>query len=113
MVVYMKQSKSKRQWQSSLMATVLLILVIIGCSFAATGEISRLEEEAAFERLYEETNGLAQDIESYMQSDRKLLEVLAAIVASYSDLEDPELWEVAGLLFHGGFLLPLGTAAAG
>ncbi len=103
MVVYMKQSKSKRQWQSSLMATVLLILVIIGCSFAATGEISRLEEEAAFERLYEETNGLAQDIESYMQSDRKLLEVLAAIVASYSDLEDPELWELLDSYSTVGF----------
>lgn len=47
------------RWGRPLAVTVLLILLIIGCSFLVTGRINRHEEANAFQRLYEEAGTLA------------------------------------------------------
>ena len=82
------------QWQKSIIVTVVLILMISAGSFVATGWINRMEEEKSFERLYEESAELAGEIEANAQKDSEQLEMLATVIAGYSDLSSPELWSI-------------------
>lgn len=81
-------------WQRSMAATVLLILLIVAASFLATSRINQMEENRSFTRLYEETNNLVWDIEDAVESDQKQMKALADVVAGYEDLDSPELWRV-------------------
>jgi diguanylate cyclase (GGDEF)-like protein len=89
-----KKKENKMQWQKSVIVTVVLILMISAGSFVATGWINRMEEEKSFERLYEEAAELAKEIEANAQKDSEQLEMLAAVIAGYSDLSSPELWAI-------------------
>ena len=98
------EQQNKLHWQKSLLLTMLLTLLIVGGTFLAAKWIRYVEEQAAFVRLYEETNGLAQTFESHMKSDRELLEILSVIIAEYPDPADPELWELLDSYPSVGFL---------
>ncbi len=93
-----KQKQLKRpdniQWGHSLIPTGIMIILIIAASFGVTNYINRMEEERSFERLYEEAGNLADSIEMYSKNDREELEMLAAVIAQYSDLSSPELWRL-------------------
>ena len=89
-----KKKENKMQWQKSIIVTVVLILMISAGSFVATGWINRMEEEKSFERLYEESAELAGEIEANAQKDSEQLEMLATVIAGYSDLSSPELWSI-------------------
>ena len=89
-----KKKENKMQWQKSVIVTVVLILMISAGSFVATGWINRMKEEKSFERLYEEAAELAKEIEANAQKDSEQLEMLAAVIAGYSDLSSPELWAI-------------------
>ena len=71
------QKKRKRRdeirWGHSLAMTGILIVLIRAASFGAMRYINQMEEERCFERLYEEANDLAGDIEMYAGNDEEQL----------------------------------------
>lgn len=91
-----KQPKARNdiQWRRSLITTGVMIVLIVAASFGVTGYISRIEEAQSFECLYEEAGDLADTIELYAKNDHEELEMLAAVIAQYSDLSSPELWHL-------------------
>lgn len=109
------KTQNKIHWQKSLFTTLGLILLIVGASFLVTQHISQMEEQAAFKRLSEETDGLRRDVETHMESDQELLRVLSVIIASYDNPADPELWALldsypsVGLFSSLALLLPDNT----
>ena len=109
------KKKSGIHWQRPLIVTAALILLVAAASFLITGSINQMEEERSFERLYEETTALVQDIETHMKNDREQLELIAALVEEYEDPSDPELWEIldryttVGMMSRLEMLLPDNT----
>lgn len=105
----------KTRWGKSLVVTGAMILLLMAASVAAINEINSIEEEKSIQRLYEETDHLANMIEKNAQSDRVALKVLAGIVAEYDDLHSKELWELldsysgVGLMSEIELLLPNDT----
>ena len=109
-------SKTNRiQWKRAMAVTVVLILLMGGGSFIVTNWINKMEEKSSFDRLYEETGKLAQNIEAYVKNDREQLEMIAAVIAGYQDLESPRLWRIldsyttVGMMSQLGILLPNDT----
>lgn len=98
-----------------LAVTVLLILLIIGCSFLVTGRINRHEETNAFQRLYEEAGTLAGEIESRAYDDRRQLETVAVLLSEYEDLTSPQVerrlttYSSIGMMSYLELLLPDNT----
>ncbi|HJC24619.1 MAG TPA: sensor domain-containing diguanylate cyclase [Candidatus Eisenbergiella merdavium] len=103
------------RWGRPLAVTVLLILLIIGCSFLVTGRINRHEEANAFQRLYEEAGTLAGEIESRAYDDRRQLETIAALLSEYEDLTSPQVerrlttYSSIGMMSYLELLLPDNT----
>lgn len=81
-------------WRKSLAVTLILIFVTVTLSFVTVRWINQAEENDSFERLYEEADSLARDIEIYAQNDREQLELLAALAAEYDDPASPGLWRL-------------------
>ena len=81
-------------WGRSLVTTIVMIILIGAASFGVTNYINEAEEKACFERLYEEADNLAGEIEMYVRSDREELELLASVIAEYDGVDSPELWEL-------------------
>ena len=110
------QKKRKRRdemrWGHSLAMTGILIVLILVASFGAMRCINQMEEERCFERLYEEANDLAGDIEMYAGNDEEQLELLAGVIARYDDFSSPELWSILdsytniGMMSRVELLLP-------
>ena len=73
----MKLSRLLRQ-RNIIVATLLLLFWIVGTSIWATGQINRLEENAGFQRLYEEAGGLVRDVERQIARNQEDLELIAA-----------------------------------
>ena len=88
------KSKDDIRWGHSLVPTGMMILLIVTASFGVTNHINHMEEEQCLERLYEEAGGLADTIELYSANDREELKMLSAVIAQYSDLTSPELWDL-------------------
>lgn len=99
-------------WQKPMTVTLVLIFLMTLGSFFLTGYINRIEEDRSFERLHEETEALAQDIEAYAQSDREQLEMISTVVAGYQDLTSSDLWgildsyDTVGMMSRLELLLP-------
>ena len=110
------QKKRKRRdeirWGHSLAMTGILIVLILVASFGAMRCINQMEENRCFERLYEEANALAGDIEMYAGNDEEHLELLAGVIARYDDFSSPELWSILdsytniGMMSRVELLLP-------
>ena len=110
------QKKRKRRdeirWGHSLAMTGILIVLILAASFGAMRYINQMEEDRCFERLYEEANALAGDIEMYAGNDEEQLELLAGVIARYDDFSSPELWSILdsytniGMMSRVELLLP-------
>ena len=110
------QKKRKRRdeirWGHSLAMTGILIVLILVASFGAMRCINQMEEERCFERLYEEANDLAGDIEMYAGNNEEQLELLAGVIARYDDFSSPELWSILdsytniGMMSRVELLLP-------
>lgn len=82
------------RWGRPLITTGAMIVLIVAASFGVTNYINRMEEQRSFERLYEEADTLADNIEKYSANDREELEMLSAVIAGYDDLSSPELWNL-------------------
>ena len=80
------------RWGRPLITTGAMIVLIVAASFGVTNYINRMEEQRSFERLYEEADTLADNIEKYSANDREELEMLSAVIAGYGDLSSPVLW---------------------
>ena len=74
--------------------TLALIIFITAGSFVLTGQINKMEEDKAFDRLYEEAGELSDEIKAYAEKDKEQLEMLSAIISRYDDMSSKELWEV-------------------
>ena len=102
------QKKRKRRdeirWGHSLAMTGILIVLILVASFGAMRCINQMEEERCFERLYEEANDLAGDIEMYAGNDEEQLELLAGVIARYDDFSSPELWSILDSYINIGMM---------
>ena len=99
-------------WGRSLATTGLMILLVMAASFVVIHSINHMEEEKGFERLYEEADNLVADIGMYAESDREELEMIATVIANYSELDSPDLWKildsytVVGMMSRIELLLP-------
>ena len=111
----MIKTKSKINWQNSLLATLALILLIVTASFIVSRRINGREEQRSFDTLYQEAAFLVQNIENQVASDREQLEMLATVAGSFSDPQDPKLWSIldsytaVGMMSDLSMLLPDGT----
>ena len=107
----MKKNR-ETHWRSSLVTAAGVICLMIAASFFVTEWISRWEEEKSFEKLYKEADQLVTHIENHTKTDRESLEILAAVIAGYDDLESGELWELldsydtTGMMSGLGILMP-------
>lgn len=79
-------------WGKAIAVTVALIILIVSVTYGAIGWINHREEESSFERLYESAGIMANHIETYIDSDREELEMIAAVIAQYDDLGSQNLW---------------------
>lgn len=99
-------------WGRSLATTGLMILLVMAASFVVIHSINHMEEEKGFERLYEKADNLVADIGMYAESDREELEMIATVIANYSELDSPDLWKildsytVVGMMSRIELLLP-------
>lgn len=96
--------------------TLLLILLMIAGSFAVVHWVSYHAEQECFDRLSEEANQLAHDIELHAESDQEQLSLLATVVVQYADdFSDPALWNIldsyqsVGMMSRLELLLPDNT----
>ena len=99
-------------WRRSLFVTGLLIIGIAAASLIISDRINHMEEEQSFERLYQETDALAKDIETEAENDRQQLELLAAILSGYNMEASPEVFKIlnsysgSGIISRLELLLP-------
>lgn len=78
----------------SLAVTVTLMLLMVGITYAVFRGITGFEREECFDRLYYETEVLAQSMELSASGAREKLQLMAALAVRYGDLADPQLWEI-------------------
>ena len=107
-------------WGGPLTATFILVVLIAVSSIVMTNRINDAEEATSFSRLASEADELAKSLELNMSTDRRQLELLAALAGDY--LESSGLDEFRDFLdsYHdsGTFfsrlemLLPDGTVLA-
>ena len=107
----MKKSEEIR-WGRSMITTCVMILLIVAASFCVIHCINEMEEAECFNRLYEEADDLAEDIEMYADSDREELKMLSAMIAEYDKLDSADLWDfldsytAVGMMSRIELLLP-------
>lgn len=78
-----------------IMIFTLFLAVVIGClSIALMYRINEISEESCFEQLHEAAQNLSQDIMQHITSDQNQLEVIAAILANYQDIEGEETIQI-------------------
>ncbi len=110
-----KDVKKRAVWNKSLAVTIGLIVLIVAASFVVIKEINSMEEQRSFERLYEEAEALAENIERFAANDREELEMLSAVVAEYEDFASSDLWKIldsyesVGMMSRLEILLPDNT----
>lgn len=86
-----------RRWihRRKIMIFTLFLAVVIGClSIALMYRINEISEESCFEQLHEAAQNLSQDIMQHITSDKNQLEVIAAIIANYEDIEGEETIQI-------------------
>lgn len=86
-----------RRWihRRKIMIFTLFLAVVIGClSIALMYRINEISEESCFEQLHEAAQNLSQDIMQHITSDQNQLEVIAAILANYQDIEGEETIQI-------------------
>ena len=86
-----------RRWihRRKIMIFTLFLAVVIGClSIALMYRINEISEESCFEQLHEAAQNLSQDIMQHITSDQNQLEVIAAIIANYEDIEGEETIQI-------------------
>ena len=78
-------------WCSPVTATLMLILLIAVTSAIITFNVNRREENASFQRLASEAEEFASLLELNMDSDRRQLELIAALANDYIALDTSKL----------------------
>ena len=100
------------RWGRPVFTTGVMILLIVAASFCVIRYINDMEEEKCFDRLYEEADGLAEQIEMRADNDGEELEMLSEMIAKYDDLSSEELWSLldsytsVGMMSRLEILLP-------
>lgn len=75
-------------------ATVLLVIVLLGNLLFMMGMIHKYEKEKCFNILEDNVEGLTEDIKRSMADNRERLKTFARILAQYEDIRSPEVKEV-------------------
>ena len=113
---FKRQLTAKRRdeihWGRSLAATACMIGAILLASFVLMRSITAMERAQCLDRLHAEAAGIAEYIERGVVNDREQLQVLAAVIAEFSDFASPRLWQLLdsfdsiGLMSRVELLLP-------
>ena len=113
---FKRQLTAKRRdeihWGRSLAATACMIGAILLASFVLMRSITAMERAQCLDRLHAEAAGIAEYIERGVVNDREQLQVLAAVIAEFSDFASPRLWQLLdsfdsiGLMSWVELLLP-------
>lgn len=75
-------------------ATVFLVIVLLGNLLFMMGMIHKYEKEKCFNILEDNVEGLIEDIKRSMADNRERLKTFARILAQYEDIRSPEVKEV-------------------
>ena len=78
-------------WRSPVAATLILVLLIAAVSVFVTANVNDREEAASFQRLASEAQEFASTLELNMNSDRRQLELIAALAGDYMALGTSDL----------------------
>lgn len=78
-------------WRSPVAATFILVLLIAIVSVVVTANVNDREEAAGFQRLANEAQEFSSTLELNMDSDRRQLELIAALASDYIALGGREL----------------------
>ena len=78
-------------WRSPVAATLILVLLIAAVSVFVTANVNDREEAASFQRLASEAQEFASTLELNMNSDRRQLELIAALAGRFSPRQADEL----------------------
>ena len=70
-------------WGGPLAATFILVVLVVIASIIMTDRINDAEEAASFSRLASEADEFAESLELNMSTDRRQLELLAALAGDY------------------------------
>ena len=106
-------------WGGPLAATFILVVLVVIASVIMTDRINDAEEAASFSRLASEADEFAESLELNMSTDRRQLELLAALASDYMGMGTEALEEFldsyrgTGTFFSRlELLLPDGTVLA-
>ena len=111
--------KNRLMKNSSIIATLLLIILIATASFLSGRKIYSMERQRNLELLHNEAEDLVLQIENQAKGDREQLLMLATVASSFADLRDPSLMEIldsystVGLMSDISLLLPDGALLPG
>lgn len=111
--------KNRLMKNSSIIATLLLIILIATASFLSGRKIYSMERQRNLELLHNEAEDLVLQVENQAKGDREQLLMLATVASSFADLRDPSLMEIldsystVGLMSDISLLLPDGALLPG
>ncbi len=91
----------------SLSVAIVMVVLIVVASIVMTNHISDNERKRCFDRLLTEAHDIASSIETSVNNDREVLQLLADVVAQSDDFNSPQLWELLRSFDHMGFMSQL------
>ena len=92
--------------------TLLVMTILIAFSCAVSVKISKMEEQACWDTLHASAREVSVEIESRVNSDQRLLDSIADIIAAQDSIDSPEIKKIiAGfrpntMISHIALLLP-------
>lgn len=89
-------------WRSPVAATLILVLLIAMVSVVVTARVNEQEEAAGFQRLASEAEEFVSILELNMASDRRQLELIAALAGGYMTRGSGEMLDFLAQYPGGG-----------
>lgn len=74
----------------SLVVAALMVVLVVCASIVMINHISSTERERCFDRLLTEAHDIASSIETSVNNDREVLQLLADVVAQSDDFNSPQ-----------------------
>ena len=91
----------------SLSVAVVMVVLIVVASIVMTNHITDNERKRCFDLLFTEARDIASSIETSINNDREVLQLLADVVAQSDDFNSPQLWNLMKSFDHMGFMSQL------